>query len=236
MVGDYAEFLRDYLGNGYRQARRLVKTLAPRQLVSFRMQHTGDPTHWGPEMIPYEAEAFVDAVDLFEPEAYGRVGDWERVRPGHFTAAYLRGLNPQFPVLWAEMGLSCWDPSKREATLEAKEQVAEYYEDFHRMLIESRATGVVFWWYPGGYRLNEKSDFGVLEPDGTDRPVTETIREWGPKFLESGGLVEPEEWIELKNGWVPGGIAGRYDQVKESFWGLVEDGKEVGVRFVPEEQ
>ena len=42
--------------------------------------------------------------------------------------------------------------------------------------------GVAWWWYPGGYRVNERSDFGIINPDGTDRPVTKVIREFGPKL------------------------------------------------------
>jgi len=176
MLADYFKFVEEYLGEKYREARRLVKSIAPNQLVSFRMQHTGDPTHRGPKMIPYPARAFADAVDIFEPEAYGRIGDWNRVRPGYFTAAYLRALNPNLPVFWAEIGLSCWNVSEGRATERGKERVAEYYEDFHKMLLGSHANGVALWWFPGGYRVNEKSDYGILNPDGTDRPVTRVIR------------------------------------------------------------
>ena len=51
------------------------------------------------------------------------------------------------------------------------------------MMIESGADGVFFWWYPGGFRLGENSDFGIINPDGTDRPVTKVIRTEGPRFL-----------------------------------------------------
>ncbi|MCA9439532.1 MAG: hypothetical protein KC964_01905, partial [Candidatus Omnitrophica bacterium] len=230
MTADYARFIEDYLGEKYREARRLVKEVAPHQLVSFRMQHTGDPTYRGPSMIPYPAEAFVDAVDIFEPEAYGRIGNWERIRPGYFTAAYLRALNPNLPVFWAEIGQSCWSVSEGEATDEGKERVARFYEDFHKMLIGSHANGVAFWWYPGGYRVNEKSDYGVINPDGTDRPVTQVIREWGAKFRESGPVPEPNSWLEIPREWTPGGIVGKYDRVQEQYWNLIDQGNEVGLR------
>ncbi|MCA9449014.1 MAG: beta-galactosidase, partial [Candidatus Omnitrophica bacterium] len=234
MTADYARFIEDYLGEKYREARRLVKEVAPHQLVSFRMQHTGDPTYRGPSMIPYPAEAFVDAVDIFEPEAYGRIGNWERIRPGYFTAAYLRALNPNLPVFWAEIGQSCWSVSEGEATDEGKERVARFYEDFHKMLMGSHANGVAFWWYPGGYRVNEKSDYGVINPDGTDRPVTQMIREWGAKFRESGPVPEPNSWLEIPREWTPGGIVGKYDRVQEQYWNRIDQGNEVGLRFVPE--
>lgn len=112
-------------------------------------------------------------------------------------------------------------------------RVARYYEDFHRMLIDSHADGVAFWWYPGGYRANEKSDYGIINPDGTDRPVTRVIREWGPRFLELGETPEPEAWIDLPREWVPGGIVGRYELVQEEFWRRIEAGERVGLRVEP---
>ena len=60
-----------------------------------------------------------------------------------------------------------------------------YYADFYRMMIESGADGVFFWWYPGGFRLGENSDFGIINPDGTDRPATTVIRSEGPAFPQS---------------------------------------------------
>ena len=42
------------------------------------------------------------------PGGYGRIGDWERVRPGWFTVAYARAAAPDLPVLWAEFGTSVW--------------------------------------------------------------------------------------------------------------------------------
>ena len=41
-----------------------------------------------------------------------------------------------------------------------------------RLLIESGADGVYFWWYPGGFRVNENSDYGIINPDGTDQRST----------------------------------------------------------------
>jgi hypothetical protein len=42
-------------------------------------------------------------------EAYGRIGDWDRVKAGRFTADYARLCDPEKPVVWAEMGYDVWD-------------------------------------------------------------------------------------------------------------------------------
>jgi hypothetical protein len=109
MAIDYRTFLDAWLHQHYAEARKLVETIDPNHPVSFRMQFAGDPTHIAPGLLPYDFYGLRRAVDIWEPEAYGRIGDWERVKPGHFTAAYARLCNPALPVLWAEMGNSVWD-------------------------------------------------------------------------------------------------------------------------------
>ena len=64
---------------------------------------------------------------------------------------------------------------------EIANQVAEY-EGLYSMFIESGARGASPWWLPGGFRLGENSDFGVLEPDGSERPVCQVIRKYLPRF------------------------------------------------------
>jgi hypothetical protein len=58
------------------------------------------------------------------------------------------------------------------------------YENFYRMFLESGARGAAPWWLPGGYRLGERSDFGLLEPDGTARPACEVLAWAFPKFSQ----------------------------------------------------
>ena len=76
------------------------------------MQHAGDPTHNAPGLLPYDFWGLRHAVDIWEPEAYGRIGDWERVKAGRFTADYARLCNPNLPIVWAEIGNSVWDMAR----------------------------------------------------------------------------------------------------------------------------
>ncbi len=176
LVADYRLFLDDLLREKYSAARQLVKSIDPHHAVSFRMTCSGDPLfNWDVSLV-YDFYGLADAVDIWEPEAYGRIGDWDRVRPGTFTAAYARLCDARKPVMWAEMGYTVWDMNRMAPDPEKLAFEARYYADFYRMLIESGADGIFFWWYPGGFRLGENSDFGIINPDGTDRPVTKVIR------------------------------------------------------------
>jgi hypothetical protein len=231
LVADYRQFLDELLAAKYAEARRLVKSIDPHHPVSFRMQYAGDPTFNQPQLLPYDFYGLRDAVDIWEPEAYGRIGTWPQVRPGHFTAAYARLCDPAKPVLWAEMGFDSWDKPRRQPSPQKLEFTARYYADFYRLLIESGADGIFFWWYPGGYRLNEQSDYGIINPDGTDRPVTRVIREWGPKFLAAPKPPPPTEWIEVDRDRDARGLPGLYEAAKAEYWQAVEQGRGVGLRW-----
>jgi hypothetical protein len=230
LVADYRAFLDDLVGSRYAEARRLVRSVDPRHPVSFRMQHAGDPTLNWEALLPYDFPGLRDAIDIWEPEAYGRIGDWDRVKAGSFTAAWARMWDPSKPLIWAEIGYTVWDPSLSAPSPGRQEFAARYYRDFYRMMRESGADGVFFWWWPGGFRLNENSDFGIIEPDGTDRPVTRVIREEGRRFLEAPKPPPPDRWIEVDRDRDARGLFGIYEAVGEEYWRAVSGGKTPGLR------
>ena len=233
LVADYRLFLDDVLRERYSAARQLVKSVDPHHAVSFRMSCAGDPLDWD-GALPYDFYGLAGAVDVWEPEAYGRIGDWERVRAGDFTAAYARLCDARKPLVWAEMGYNAWDmnrmaPDPSKLTFEAR-----YYADFYRMMIESGADGVFFWWYPGGFRLWENSDFGIINPDGTDLPVTKIIRDEGPRFLKAAKPGAPDYWIAVDRDRDPRGIFGMYESAKGEFWKAMNAGHRPGLKWARE--
>ncbi len=231
LVADYRRFLDELVGARYAEARRLVRSIDPHHAVSFRMQMAGDPTHNAEGLLPYDFRGLSGAVDIWEPEAYGRIGDWRRVRGGHFTAAYARLCRPDLPVVWAEMGYSVWNNRTMAPAPDRQRFAAQYYTDFYRMMRESGADGVFFWWYPGGYRLNERSDYGVIEPDGTDRPLSGVIRREGRRFLAEPKPPVPTRWLEVDRDLDARGLAGIYEAVQDEYWPAVEAGEPAGLRW-----
>ncbi len=231
MVAAYRRFLDTLLYKKYSEARRLVLSIDPNHLVSFRMAEAGNPTfRWPNGRIPYDFAYLAGAVDFLAPEAYGRMGDWERTKPGWFEREYARWAAPTKPMIWAEAGVNTWDISRMENSPERLSFAAEVYRNFYRLLIESAADGVFFWWYPGGFRVGENSDFGIIEPDGTDREVTRVIREWGPKFVNGPSLKPVDQWITIDRDRYPNGITGVYQEVQDAFWSALALGKTPGLR------
>jgi hypothetical protein len=218
LVADYRLFLDDLLREKYSAARRLVKSIDPHHAVSFRMSNAGDPTYNWDAALPYDFYGLAEAVDIWAPEAYGRIGDWERVRAGEFTAAYARLCDLRKPLMWAEMGHTVWDMNRMAPDPEKLAFEGRYYTDFYRMMIESGADGIFFWWYPGGFRLWENSDFGIINPDGTDRPVTKVIRTEGPRFLKAPKPGNPDYWIAVDRDRDARGLFGMYEAANVEFW------------------
>lgn len=232
MVADYRAFLDQLLARHYAAARDLVRGIDPHHLVSFRKWLAGDPTYsWGIGP-PYDLEGLGQAVDLFGLEAYGRMGDWERVKPGVFSVAYARAVNPALPVFWAEAGMHVWDEGRMAADPAKLEAQARFYEDVYKMLLLSHSNGVAHWWYPGGYRVNERSDYGIINPDGTDRPVTAVIRRYGPLLTALGKTPQPTVYLDVDRRRYATGIVGVYAEIKDEYWRLVDAGEVVGLRLL----
>jgi len=230
MVAAYRRFLDTLLYQRYNAARRLVRSIAPHQFVSFRMAEAGNPTFKVDGWIAYDFPYLAGAVDMLAPEAYGRLGDWEKIKPAMFEAEYGRWAAPDKPFIWAEAGMSVWDLSHERSEPEQMENQAEYYRDFYRMLIASGADGVFYWWYPGGFRCHENSDYGIINPDGSDRAVTKVIREHAHKFLEGPSQKPVDYWIEFDRDAHTDGITGVYTTVGKEFWKALEDGRTPGLR------
>jgi len=231
MVADYRLFLDEILHARYSAARELIQSIDPNHAVSFRMSNAGDPLYNWDAALPYDFHGLTDAVDIWEPEAYGRIGDWDRVRPGIFTAAYARLCDPNKPLVWAEMGCNVWDMNRMAPDPQKLAFEARYYADFYRMMTDSGADGVFFWWYPGGFRLGENSDFGIINPDGTDRPVTRVIRTEGPRFLKAPKPAAPNEWIEVNRDRDARGLYGIYQAIQERFWKAIELNRRPGLKY-----
>ncbi len=231
MVCDYRRFIDELAHKYYAEARRLVRTVDKHHLVSFRMTVAGDPTFDQAHRMPFDFRSLRNAVDLFEPEGYGRIGDWQRVRPGLFTVAYARAVDPTKPVMWAEYGVSSWDSNKMATNPASLAFEAKFYDDFLKMVHQSGANGAVCWWYPGGFRVGENSDFGIINPDGTDRPVAAVLRKYAELITTPGERPKPNVWIDY-NPEDPAGIQGIYQQVGDQFWKAIDAGKTPGLRAV----
>lgn len=230
MTAAYRRFLDTLLYKKYGTARRLMQSADPNHLVSFRMTETANPTLRDDGFVPYDFPYLAAGVDFLAPEAYGRIGDWERVKPGFFEMAYARWAAPKEPIIWAESGKSVWDKPRAAESPELLKRAADSYENMYKLLINTRANGIFHWYYAGGYRVDELSDFGIINPDGTDRAVAKVIRKHAKEFLNMPEPNTPDYWMTIDRDSHPDGVAGVYDTAKNEYWKAMQAGHTVGLK------
>ncbi|MBN1900074.1 beta-galactosidase, partial [Candidatus Sumerlaeota bacterium] len=234
MVAAYRRFVDDFICKKYSYAIRKIKEIDPNHLVSFRMSEAGNPT-CGQEHYPYDVRAIVKPVDFFEPEGYGRFSsEWDGTRNGIFTAFYLRSLGKK-PVFWGEFGQNVWAGSNFSPDERLRDMERKGYHNFLRMILDSRSDGGSAWWYPGGFRWNENSDYGLLNPDGSERPLMEAIEKYhelikNPAWLKDKPDFIPDAWLIVDRDKNVDGICGIYRETETEFWKLQEAGKTIGFK------
>ena len=184
MTAAYRRFLDDYGSRLYRRVRRFVKSLDPNRLLGARTGYGGGPFGAEP-FTPFDHTTGAKHLDFISPEAWSLAwlaqGDAEQFARAPFITAYARWAGKGKPVLWAEFGLTLrygafsLDWYRDTARLNAQ---ASLYEAFYQLVQTSDADGAVAWWFPGGYRIDERSDFGIVNPDGGLRPAAQVAQRW----------------------------------------------------------
>ncbi len=175
-----------------------------------------------------------------------------------FRVAYARSIAPHEPVIWAETGENAWGaaaqqiggpqadvlsplvaPSSRSwyAALQADSPQAlqaqgAYYAKFYELALFSGADGIFWWFYPGGYQYYEGSDYGLINPDGTDRPATKMVRIWGRRLLAAPRPPEPTVWLDYDSERHPDGVLGIYWALYARFCAAVKHGCFPGLRAI----
>ncbi|QHI69711.1 glycoside hydrolase 5 family protein [Tichowtungia aerotolerans] len=228
MVAAYRSFADWYTGYRMMKASDAIRAVDPNHLISFRMHNTGDPTQ-KPSFYPFDMKALAPFLDIMEPEAYGRIGDWDRVKPGLFTGAYSRMVASDKPLYWSEFGHHVWTGSNFEMDEARVQFQADYYRDFLTMCRMSRVNAVACWWNAAGYRINENSDFGVFNPDKSDRPVTKVLREFADVFKNPDLSLEPDVSLTFDRDRSSRGLNDEYVRLEEEYWKLTDEGKFVGL-------
>ncbi|MBO4548756.1 MAG: hypothetical protein J5758_06020, partial [Abditibacteriota bacterium] len=138
------------------------------------------------------------------------------------------------PVVWPEYGSPLFVALKQEEYLphcgdSYLEKQGLYYRGMGEFLAETRQNGGLGWWYPGGYRTGEASDFGVISPDYTIRPAAKALRDTAEGVKKGYSLSKPfpDETIVIDRDNYVTGYAGVFDEFAEKISRLAMEGKRV---------
>lgn len=185
----YRRFMDDLTSSLWNRAHRGLRRIDPNHLISFRQGNT----------LPHDFALTgpVKHIDFISPEGYSIPNTDEGGWAAGFISRYVDFTTRGKPIFWSEFGSSVWDASRMEPDAAAFPRQAEYHERFYRMVLESGAHGTAPWWWPGGYRVGERSDFGIINPDGTPRPAAELVRTYAPRLKTPRRRPTPQVWFEF---------------------------------------
>lgn len=197
MVAAYRRFMDDITSRRWNDASRALRAIDPNHLVSFRQGNT--------LFYDFALTGPVKHIDFISPEGYAIPHTEDGYDASGFITRYVRFTTAGKPVYWAEFGKSIWNQVGMAVDPTMVGVQADYHELFHRMVIEAGANGLAPWWWPGGYRVNERSDYGIINPDGTPRPSAELFRKYGPRLQAAGTDRAPDKWFQFDRDAHPGG-------------------------------
>jgi len=176
VMASYRRFMDNLTSRKWAVLRRELAALAPHQLQSFRQGNT----------LPHDFALTgpMRHIDFVMPEGYSFSDtDADEVAIGWITR-YIDAYSGRKPILWSEFGRNAWDRKRQGIDPAVVRACAGYTERFYRAGLAAGANGFSPWWFPGGYRVDERSDYGYMGPDGTPRAPLKTFAAWVPAMLK----------------------------------------------------
>lgn len=219
----YRRFMDNLTSRLWGRANRRLRELDPNHLVSFRQGNT----------LPYDfaLSGPVKHIDFICPEGYSIRDTDEGEDAIGFITRYVDFTTGGKPIIWSEFGQSVWDAVTLAPDTGAVERQGRYSARFYRTGLAAGADGTVPWWWVGGYRVNENSDFGIVAPDRTERPAARLIREYGPRFKRPRERPQPEAWFEFDRDAHAGGYwRAAFHEGAAAYRAAATAGKALGVR------
>ena len=189
MVSAYRRFMDDSMSRHWNNVRRTINQLDPNHLISFRQGNLPP--------VDFTLTATPKHVDFFAMEGYGFAPTTKGTNAAGFVNRYIHFTTKGKPYLWVEFGADAWDRETMQPGEKQIENQGQCHELIHRVAFETGANGSAPWWLAGGYRISEKSDYGVLNPDGTLRPSGRLLQEYAARFKTPRSYPKADEWFTM---------------------------------------
>lgn len=234
-VAAYRRFFDDEISRGYRTVRENIRTLDKYHLMGARSGYGGTGTLYIVTSFPFDLASGAKHIDFTAPEAYALSGDYHNFLKGGLNNAYGRFVSGNKPVFWPEFGIPIMismQPAdyKPGITPEKREAQLEFYKNMIRLTMETGGSGLTGWWWPGGFRLIENSDFGIIDPDGTPRPSALELQKSADSFYQPRDVRKPDVFLTVDRDKYVTGYAGIYEDFASKYVKEFEEGKIPGIR------
>jgi hypothetical protein len=212
-VEAYRRFVNDFMSRRYGHLVRWLRRHNIRQMLGARTGYGGTGQPWPEKMFALDPASGAVHFDFIAPEGWGLNGNPEQFMEAGFITAYCRGVSDGKPVLWIEFGSSVGaDPQAADL-----ENQARIYRNMFEMALKSRSAGCVGWWFPSGWRVGEESDMGIVNPDGSWRPVGDVYRDVAHRLRREWNA--PQAWRdrEMSVGGASIGLSQLWDAWRETY-------------------
>lgn len=233
-VAAYRRFWDDELSRRYKAVREQIREFDQYHLIGSRSGWAGTGALGAVPGFPFDLASGAKHLDFTSPEGYAVGGDRNGFLLGGLNNAYGRLVSGGKPVVWVEYSPAvavALSPLTYEGhTPEMMEQAAQYYHNMVRMTYETHASGSMGWWWPGGYRLGENSDLGVIDTDGTPRPTALEISKAADRFYSPREMPKPDYLLTIDRDRYVTGYAGIYQDFAKQYVKAFLAGKQVGLR------
>jgi hypothetical protein len=226
MVAAYRRFADDLISQGYGKVTRFLRRLDPHHLFGARTGYGGTGQRGVAPVMAYDLVSGAAHLDFASAEGWGLWGDWTNFERAGFTTLYGRWATNGKPMFWAEFGYTIYPG----ITPQKYVSQAEVYRNMYRMVLQSGANGSAGWWYPGGLRVDENSDFGVINQDGTPRLAADELGKVAPQITAPRERPAPDTWITIDRDLDVAGYAGVWERHAAAYVEAVRAGKTVALR------
>ena len=178
LVNAYRRCMDTETATRFGRLTRKIRDLDPNHLITCRQGYGGNGSIAVAGEYPLELYATAYHFDFLCPENYAFASTTDTnaiLGPMSTLESYCRWASSGKPVVWAEAGYYRDVPV--DATYLANQEL--YYRRFIDGMLSSQANGVLFWWYPGGNRVEPigTTDYGITNEDGTLRPGAVEMRD-----------------------------------------------------------
>ncbi len=220
----YRRFMDNVTSRAWNRATRALRALAPHQLISFRQGNT----------LPYDFALTgpVRHIDFICPEGYSVPHTDVGEDAIGWLTRYVDATTGGKPIIWSEFGKSIWDGTRMESDPGIAETQGAYQERFYRTGLAAGANGTAPWWWTGGYRVGERSDYGIVSPDGTERPSARLLRDYAPKYHAARAKPVVDTWMVYDRDAHAGGYCRAAFHEGAAAWrAAVAEGQMLGIRL-----
>jgi hypothetical protein len=213
MVAAYRRFIDDQISLGYGAVTRLLRQRCPGVLLGVRTGYGGTGAKSIDDRFPFDLVSGADHLDYISPESYGLAGDWSGFLDGKLLVALARyaGRDAK-PVVWMEYGHNALGADAR-----ALEKQRSYITNLFRVMRETQSSGSFAWWWQGGYRYAEISDYGLTDIEGTPRPALLKLVADAKDLQNPGKPKTPDRTLPIDRDLHPRGLSMIIERARKQF-------------------